>query len=216
MYDSNARLGWAKSAAAAYAARVHTTLTPLVCCAHCSFLPWHFCTSSYADHLRTRSTDLRRRSSPVANSGRSQSGTNFYAVRGKEGEGRGVGRAGEGRGERKGGTWGGEGRGRARISSADNPQAFDSFDAIDQRMSRSPPVCPGSFAATTAQSIVFPFDTLRRRLQANGEAGQKRLYSGLLDCVMKTFRRATHTHARPPPASARCCPSAGRGRTVPC
>ena len=32
----------------------------------------------------------------------------------------------------------------------------------------------GAFGATTAQCIVFPFDTLRRRLQANGEGGAPR------------------------------------------
>jgi solute carrier family 25 phosphate transporter 23/24/25/41 len=47
----------------------------------------------------------------------------------------------------------------------------------------------GSFGATAAQTIVFPFDTLRRRLQANGEGGALRQYSGLLDCAAQTLRK---------------------------
>jgi hypothetical protein len=47
----------------------------------------------------------------------------------------------------------------------------------------------GSFAATAAQTIVFPFDTLRRRLQANGEGGTARQYRGMLDCAAQTLAK---------------------------
>lgn len=51
-------------------------------------------------------------------------------------------------------------------------------------------LCAGSFAATMAQCIVFPFDTLRRRMQADGQGGKPRLFSGLVDCGKQLWKGA--------------------------
>lgn len=48
----------------------------------------------------------------------------------------------------------------------------------------------GSFAATAAQCVVFPFDTLRRRMQADGQGNKKRIFTGLTDCTRQLVRQS--------------------------
>ena len=40
----------------------------------------------------------------------------------------------------------------------------------------------GGAAGMAAQTMVFPGDTLRRRMQLNGQGGAKKVYNGLMDC----------------------------------
>jgi hypothetical protein len=47
----------------------------------------------------------------------------------------------------------------------------------------------GSLAGITAQSICYPLDTVRHRMQANGIAGQARVYTSTMDCVAKIAAR---------------------------
>lgn len=46
----------------------------------------------------------------------------------------------------------------------------------------------GSLAGLSAQTITFPGDTIRRRMQTNGINGEARLYSSTMDCCKKTFQ----------------------------
>jgi solute carrier family 25 phosphate transporter 23/24/25/41 len=49
-------------------------------------------------------------------------------------------------------------------------------------------VC-GALAGVVAQTITFPGDTVRRRLQTNGVSGKERVYAGTMDCMAKIWRR---------------------------
>ena len=43
----------------------------------------------------------------------------------------------------------------------------------------------GSLAGISAQTLSYPLDTVRHRMQANGIGGQKAVYSGTWDCITK-------------------------------
>lgn len=45
----------------------------------------------------------------------------------------------------------------------------------------------GAFTGVTAQTLVFPMNTVRTRLQVNGIGGRPLIYSGLIDCVKKIW-----------------------------
>jgi len=47
----------------------------------------------------------------------------------------------------------------------------------------------GSFAAIVSQSIVYPLDTVRRHMQVSGGLGQKKIYDGTMDCIMKLYSK---------------------------
>jgi len=46
----------------------------------------------------------------------------------------------------------------------------------------------GALAGLVAQTIVFPGDTIRKRMQTNGIGGHTRHYSSSLDCFNKILR----------------------------
>lgn len=46
----------------------------------------------------------------------------------------------------------------------------------------------GACAGIVAQTITYPGDTVRRRMQTNGIGGTKRIYSNFVDCTMKAIR----------------------------
>ena len=46
----------------------------------------------------------------------------------------------------------------------------------------------GGAAGIAAQTLVFPFGTVRRRMQLNGAGDSKKLYSSVMDCIGKTMR----------------------------
>jgi len=48
-------------------------------------------------------------------------------------------------------------------------------------------VC-GAGAGVTAQTLTYPGDVIRRRMQANGMMGELPVYSGILDCIRKTYK----------------------------
>eukprot|EP00386_Alphamonas_edax_P007698 GDKI01025580.1.p1 GENE.GDKI01025580.1~~GDKI01025580.1.p1 ORF type:complete len:389 (-),score=69.61 GDKI01025580.1:23-1189(-) len=47
----------------------------------------------------------------------------------------------------------------------------------------------GSLAALTAQTIVFPGDTVRKRMMANGADGSDRVYKSMRDCFRQIYRK---------------------------
>ena len=47
----------------------------------------------------------------------------------------------------------------------------------------------GSIAGITSQTICYPLDTVRHRMQANGIGGTAAVYSGTLDCLRKIWAR---------------------------
>lgn len=47
----------------------------------------------------------------------------------------------------------------------------------------------GAFTGVTAQTIVFPMNTVRTRLQVNGIGGAPRIYSGLIDCIRQIWTK---------------------------
>jgi len=48
-------------------------------------------------------------------------------------------------------------------------------------------VC-GAAAGVTAQTLTYPGDVIRRRMQANGMMGELPVYNGILDCIRKTLK----------------------------
>jgi len=52
----------------------------------------------------------------------------------------------------------------------------------------APKLAAAASAAVIAQTLTYPFDTLRRRLQVNGLPGYQRPYRGTLDAVVQTAR----------------------------
>ena len=55
--------------------------------------------------------------------------------------------------------------------------------------SSGPRLAAATAAAVLAQTVTYPFDTVRRRLQVNGRPGYKRGYSGTVDAVVQMARR---------------------------
>jgi len=49
-------------------------------------------------------------------------------------------------------------------------------------------VVAGAMAGICAQTVTFPGDTVRRRMQANGVAGGAPTYTGTIDCVLSILR----------------------------
>jgi solute carrier family 25 phosphate transporter 23/24/25/41 len=47
----------------------------------------------------------------------------------------------------------------------------------------------GACTGVTAQTLVFPMNTVRTRLQVNGIGGSEKMYTGMVDCIRKTFTR---------------------------
>jgi hypothetical protein len=47
----------------------------------------------------------------------------------------------------------------------------------------------GAIAGIVAQSLMYPGDTLRRRMQTNGIGGEKRVYTTTWHCVKETMRK---------------------------
>jgi len=47
----------------------------------------------------------------------------------------------------------------------------------------------GALAGVFAQTVTYPGDTLRRRLQTNGMGGQQQVYKGMMDAIMTITRR---------------------------
>jgi hypothetical protein len=47
----------------------------------------------------------------------------------------------------------------------------------------------GAMSGLVSQSVTYPGDTVRRRMQTNGVAGQPRLYKNSWDCTVKILRR---------------------------
>lgn len=45
----------------------------------------------------------------------------------------------------------------------------------------------GAGAGVTSQTLTYPGDVIRRRMQANGMMGELPVYNGTLDCIKKTF-----------------------------
>ncbi|KAL6045305.1 Oxoglutarate/malate translocator protein [Balamuthia mandrillaris] len=50
------------------------------------------------------------------------------------------------------------------------------------------PVC-GAISGMAAQTIMYPGDTVRRRMITNGLAGQERVYRNSWDCIMTMVTR---------------------------
>lgn len=50
------------------------------------------------------------------------------------------------------------------------------------------PLINGAFAGLVAQTVTYPGDTVRRRMQTNGAGGAPRVYRNSWDCTMRTFR----------------------------
>mmetsp|Transcript_13565 Transcript_13565/g.16836 ORF Transcript_13565/g.16836 Transcript_13565/m.16836 type:complete len:148 (-) Transcript_13565:844-1287(-) len=46
----------------------------------------------------------------------------------------------------------------------------------------------GAFAGLIAQTVTYPGDTVRRRMQTNGMKGEAKLYSSSIDCTKKIIR----------------------------
>ena len=69
----------------------------------------------------------------------------------------------------------------AALDGDSQGSADKSTEAIAWRM------LSGAAAGIAAQTLVFPGDTLRRRMQLNGQGGTTKVYSSVLDCVRKTW-----------------------------
>eukprot|EP00921_Rhytidocystis_pertsovi_P014928 GHVQ01023944.1.p1 GENE.GHVQ01023944.1~~GHVQ01023944.1.p1 ORF type:complete len:116 (+),score=8.48 GHVQ01023944.1:98-445(+) len=50
-------------------------------------------------------------------------------------------------------------------------------------------LCTGSLAGFFAQTIVFPGDTVRKRMMANGVGGSTRTYRTSIDCFCKLWSK---------------------------
>ncbi len=90
-------------------------------------------------------------------------------------------------------------------------------------------VCVRAAAGTTGQTVAYPFDVARRRLQVSGwqgarnlhatNSGQAIVYTGMMDCFVRTVReegfmalfkvgtlQRTHTHTHAPHMYLTCIP----------
>ena len=52
-----------------------------------------------------------------------------------------------------------------------------------------PKLCCGAIAGMFAQTLTYPGDTIRRRLQTDGIGGKEPLYKSAWDCTMVTVRK---------------------------
>jgi solute carrier family 25 (mitochondrial adenine nucleotide translocator), member 4/5/6/31 len=75
---------------------------------------------------------------------------------------------------------------------------FAAYDTLKQRLpaaghghagSTGPRLAAAASAAVLAQTLTYPLDTVRRRLQVNGRPGYQRRYRGTVDAVVQSLRR---------------------------
>jgi len=62
-------------------------------------------------------------------------------------------------------------------------------DGTPQPASLAFKLCAGAVAGLLAQSITYPGDTIRRRMQLNGAGGKARQYRTSWDCTMQIYRQ---------------------------
>lgn len=69
-----------------------------------------------------------------------------------------------------------------------------SLDADGKRITMSGSLSCGALAGLCAKTMVFPFDTVKKRLQIQGfehgrqGMGKTEVYSGMVDCMIKTLK----------------------------
>ena len=78
---------------------------------------------------------------------------------------------------------GGDGDGEKATTQQEDAPAMDALSALVVKLTA------GALAGVTAQSLMFPGDTVRRRMQTNGMNGEARVYMSSLDCCRKIVER---------------------------
>jgi len=71
-----------------------------------------------------------------------------------------------------------------RLFTAYVPGATDTATGLPTLVSK---LAAGAFTGVTAQTLVFPANTVRTRMQVNGIGGKMRLYGSTWDCATKIF-----------------------------